>query len=1547
MINYHRLRHWKLGISLSLVFLLGFNILVLTLQVSQHNTSFPSFLQTAEAATVSIGTSAGGGKFFGNNLLQVIIEDEDANGDNNIPNTTISPVIEVRDDHGVELETTSITVPDTSDGSREFEFFLVREGSTLIPDDPENDSPQIIEIGPGADISTSTELDGGFTIKITYRDTSSTVTYDGTVSTLSTDRTSYSIGSEITMAITDFDANADPTKEDIIKIVLEEDDGFFEIREAESFNEDIIFEETDENTGVFEAEFLIGIEGDPEFSGDLNIDLEEDDTTQQVFISIRDSSIYMDDTNSDGTIDEDDDPLLDLETNVQEITITIEEGVNLLANLADPTFSSELAISINAPDRNTDSDRVNKFSSTISDDFQNPLTDDFDPEDLDNTGVIVYIDADGGDIEAVPMKETAKSSGTFVPDYSDNKFDVTFLSDDTLPTPNNGKLEFTLDTLEKKIKTIYIDDIPNPNDRDISSNTIELQTQSGTIETPDFVGVNSEFIIIVIDSDLNDDVFTKDTYSILLDGDAGESGNQFAILKRGEPIGDLAGLELLISSRHLSFETPITLSLTETGLNTGNFSATIEMNEIIQSADLSSIADGQTMEFVYHDNMEEESSESVKRLKIAKSGASLSASRIQLPIPPEEDSATEQFVGSKVVTLLEITDFNENTNAATKERIDLVFSDDADDDEPSFIIDLDGDNGIEEEVSALEDGGNSYEGSILQEIMPKLPRYLEETGNSTGVFRTTLEFVHGDLSLEDWDDLKLTITYITPQDERENLDLVFRGSEGLLSLSSNDVMLGDDLEITIQDNDLNLDDTKIDAFVSQTETSGSEDDYLLAVETEDEELDGEKRRTFTETGPNTGIFTANYTIGLDIPISDENVDPNGNTEIMRASRILITFHDDISSGVSDDRIIEENIDILKQRSQIIIVNEGSIAPGTKVKVMLVEPDFNTSPRKVDTIEFDEDGPAFVFNTDRSRAGEASPKLKETGNNTGTFTFDLSLKPLTGEEIEERFEKARGGSRPEIHVFPGDMLFFQYEDEFDENGKSSKISKSVKVKTYDPYFLLMPPPGGKTRHETDEMLQITMIDPDANLNSEIKDSVRVRAYSYTDSSGTFFQAMETGPNSGKFNFTIPLVSNPAQGSLTAQNGDRITLQYKDQFPGDYEEIEKSRDYRFTFGIGRSGIDTIKIDPPVLRNSRGSNLGEITYVFSQVILSASLVNNNDKEQPFTVIMQAQDMQNATRFKGLSTGVLQENNRASVGLSWIPDTPGNYTLFTYALNSEQTERLSNITQTKIQVLSYNPRFYSDSQSYGEESVISMTIYDPDANRDPKGNDTLDIVVYSSGNPELKQQYEAREYRPNSGEFSFTIQLSKSSSPIPETLPVKIGDEIFIVYTDKMPGNYAELVAEGKETEREIAYTVTVGPLVINSMSAYEMMITSDPDVPQPQPVYEATNGTEVFVFTTFRNNNNKTQDFDVVIQMVEIRSGYTTFVELQSAELGPFEQANFTTSVVLTEPGYYRAKTFAFIEQDEDASHNFDGNVLPIFLSRARIADIQINPTNGSTG
>ena len=91
--------------------------------------------RVASAQTVlTMDTSADDheSKFFGNSLLQVIIEDSST--DDNDDDISVS--IQVRDDSGSTLGTFTETIDDTSNGSQRFEFFLANS-TDIDPQDPE------------------------------------------------------------------------------------------------------------------------------------------------------------------------------------------------------------------------------------------------------------------------------------------------------------------------------------------------------------------------------------------------------------------------------------------------------------------------------------------------------------------------------------------------------------------------------------------------------------------------------------------------------------------------------------------------------------------------------------------------------------------------------------------------------------------------------------------------------------------------------------------------------------------------------------------------------------------------------------------------------------------------------------------------------------------------------------------------------------------------------------------------------------------------------------------------------------------------------------------------------------------------------------------------------------------------------------------------------------------------------------------------------------------------------------------------------------------
>src|SRR6058998_3478353 len=105
-------------------------------------------------AAISIQTSADdhGKSFFGEGLLQVIIDDTSKSSDTNVDSTKAHVTVKVESTQG--SFTTTIDVPDTTDGSQRFEFFVMHTDSTVTPSDPEavdtSDPDQFVDFGDGA-----------------------------------------------------------------------------------------------------------------------------------------------------------------------------------------------------------------------------------------------------------------------------------------------------------------------------------------------------------------------------------------------------------------------------------------------------------------------------------------------------------------------------------------------------------------------------------------------------------------------------------------------------------------------------------------------------------------------------------------------------------------------------------------------------------------------------------------------------------------------------------------------------------------------------------------------------------------------------------------------------------------------------------------------------------------------------------------------------------------------------------------------------------------------------------------------------------------------------------------------------------------------------------------------------------------------------------------------------------------------------------------------------------------------------------------------------
>lgn len=1269
--------------SKTTVSLLVAAILIASIIVLPSNIGVANAQTTFASSDVAIRTSADdlGRKFFGESVLQVVIKD---NNTDSSEDDTISVRIDANSKGNTDTSRT-FEIPNTSAGSQRFEFFLVHsqsqyadgianDGTELDPINRngfDNPADGLNGIGApiirfGTDAGTGVELQTGDTLyeqvgfDIQYEDQEISVDYDDTIGSLTLDREVYGTNSIIYIRINDQDANLNPTRSDSFAVSDMDLDTLFDVSGA-SFVDNVVFEETGDNKAIFEGRLQL-VKSDTEIDDPAEFSFSNLSVSLTLNEMINYANIHGPENNSNNT---------------SEVNIVVEDEDGRLNDIATLTFANELKLTLKDNDQNKDSDRDETLTGRVKVTVGNG--------DANGNG---QFDSGEADQESLNMEETSDNSGEFVIKLSNNELKITFLGQGQNPAPQNGVLELRKADIDRDISIQYEDSLDDNSSISVTSRfTQKIQVTTGRVDLPDAAGINDDFVFTLIDPDLNDNPRTRDSYTFTLEGNNGI----YPLKKGGRSLSDLATVELEIAGRTPSFGTSLSYTLTETEVNSGVFTASLDMARILTSASLN-VDDGDRFEITYNDLMGRTSRQSSDILAIGRSSLSVDFSRTTLPIPPEDDptdaapeSSVGAFVGTSSVTTLIVTDARHNAQSNSEDSILFRFAKDSGEPRPAFSIRVEG-KGIRATIDTMAkyDGtdiagrlGNT--GLFLKDILPELPR-LKETGKSTGIFQEDLRFVNtGAIDIDDWHDLRIVITYYNSANDSDSSGVTFRGSEGFASVDPLSVRTGDTMTITVQDPDLNLDDSEVEQFKLSLDAAGF---FILAIEPEDDKLKTKSVRsvTFNETGQDTGIFTAKFVIGRDIPVSEqEDID-----EINQARNILITYNDEIdASGGSGDEI-EINIPVTSSSGSIQLVSE-EVGPGTKVRVLIVDSDLNANPLSSDTFEGDNKGDGFVvFRTDRREAGKASPDLEETGPNTGVFRFDIQLVPIEGGDDGTPID-VKGGSEPRLGVLPGDFIGIRYEDSKDATGRSTVISKVVKVSSWDPEFT-----AEKESYDENDRVNIIIADPDANQNPDIADSLNdVRVYSDSDRVGQRLSALETDKDSGKFKLSFLLSTTSRSGAVTAGIGDKVTVEYEDEFPGNYavrvKEVKKPDEkffYTFIVGADKAGINATTPSPPMLQNLQGEDLIRIDA--GQLgILTTEIKNNNAREQPFTALVEVRSTENVTVYLQWQAGTLLSNGTTMIGLSWTPEESGSYQVRTFVISDFESPRpLSTVVTSEVDV-------------------------------------------------------------------------------------------------------------------------------------------------------------------------------------------------------------------------------------------------------------------------
>ncbi len=1196
---------------------------------------------SAQSDNVTIATSADahGRTFFGEGVLRVVVTDDEADDDDN--QETITVDIDGNPDSGSDGSDT-FTIPETSQSSGKFEFYLMHvdaddvalgdidtintNNAAFYADvvfDGEDMEAPVIRFGPAADgadlaIEGAEDLFESVAFDITAGDTEVSVDYDEMAANLTLDRESFGSTSVVHLFINDQDANQNPTASDDLLIVEADLDDLFNL-EGATFVDDVTFEETGDNTAMFEGIVQLT-------TADSATEEELVWTSETVQVTLNDMANYLE-TGTGFTNAEND------STDTSDVSFEIDDTDGELSGEENITFGTELNVSIVDNDQNRDSDD----DDTITD------------------GLVITTDSD---TETVDLEETGDNTGIFVPDTTNNEIKITFVNDVDDVIPEDNIIQLGPGETSGDIVFTYFDPLNDDSEEEEFEFTTELTLTRPVVTLPETAGVNDDFIVTINSPQLNDNPRTKDSYSFDLTGD----GPEFDLERGGVSIGEFVTIEVEIEGDNPTFDDLLTYTLTETGANTGIFTAKLDMAAILESTGIG-VDDGDQIEIIFNDRFDDQSREASDSLAIGKETTDIDFSRTALPIPPVSDGDVAEILGDTVFTTLTITDSDENEQSATEDSIPFVFEDDAAAGEPSFTVEVDGngDDFDETITSAAE-----YDGSFLEEITEGAldGLILKETTKTSGIFDEDIGFVDTtDIDSDEWQDLEIIFTYIDADGDEQSTGITFRGNDGTVTVDKVSVKSGDVATIEVQDEDLNLDGTTEEEFEG---TVGTDGDFILSVETEDDEIAGTRTVTFRETGEDTGIFVAEYTVGDDIPVTDEA----GDDEIEQATNILVTYNDEIDSTGSSGDELEVNVPVVTSTA-VMIITPTLVGPGTEITVQIVDADLDKDPKGTETYDpgalADTDDYFVNFTSDRDEVGDGSPELEETGPNTGVFEFQLELvtdeTACENDDLDEPRFDADGGNEPSIGACPGDFISIEYEDEQNAEGVKKKISAVVEVKSWDPEFVL------ETQNpQIGERATIVINDPDANHDPDIADSLAdIRVFSDSDLVGEEISAIETGKNTGVFKMNFRLTSGTESGAISVDTGDEVTIEYTDAFPADFEEEEDDKDFTFVFTVGKPASDPTAISPsnPILRDFQGEELDEVT-AGQQVVLSTTLTNTKSTPQVFAAIVEVRDADGFTVYLQWQTGSLAGNAKTNVGLSWTPDAPGTYTVRTFALDS-----------------------------------------------------------------------------------------------------------------------------------------------------------------------------------------------------------------------------------------------------------------------------------------
>jgi len=347
---------------------------------------------------------------------------------------------------------------------------------------------------------------------------------------------------------------------------------------------------------------------------------------------------------------------------------------------------------------------------------------------------------------------------------------------------------------------------------------------------------------------------------------------------------------------------------------------------------------------------------------------------------------------------------------------------------------------------------------------------------------------------------------------------------------------------------------------------------------------------------------------------------------------------------------------------VLKLDRSVYTPFDRMVITLTDSSLNTDSRVVETVQVTVSGPATSERV----------TLRETESSSGVFRADIRFTPdpsrYLGDMQARRDDGITVSYRADAENVLTETAFIEYHEA---------------TASFD-----------KASYQIADTAMIRVTDRDAGINPDTPDVVSVKIWSDTDTIGLTMALRETDRNTGIFEESLlfTTIDVSSGNRLKVSDGDTVSMSYLDNTlpapanlsaDGIYTLETKTVVATTIFGKFIPSTQRAPAAEPVLVNSFGEKVSQV-LTGEQLLIQSEVTNSQSKKQPFAYIVQVKDSEGITVSLSWVTSELPPGESLKVAQSWLPSTPGNYSIEIFVWESLTNPTALSPTRTvSVQVI------------------------------------------------------------------------------------------------------------------------------------------------------------------------------------------------------------------------------------------------------------------------